>query len=441
MAVDNNPELSPETPGDTDVERSSDSAADPERRAREENLTESLDYLIRNLSLDNRATIVASLVLATPALILAKWDVLALAVAIGALVFIRMPAYRFYRRRDLTRGLLIVLAGTWAITIPVVAAIPEALAIMIFTVIGPQLLAATFLDRKLVRILIVLGTLLVFGLGFLAFTQPGAGFDEYAPGWVFNGLIIGYLTAHILFFTVDVQEVNAIRLRSLQRLEQANAELAEAESALRDSRRRLVTAADAERVRIERNIHDGAQQQLVAIAVQLNLAADLAEDGTIPSVETLRRLHGYTLDAVEELRELAQGVYPAQLAEHGLVDALRGVARRSDALTVEATGTPELEDADEVALYFVCLEAIQNATKHAGPDARIAVTIDADAAGVRAVVSDDGLGFDADGSLGSRGLTNMADRIEALGGHLTVESSPGSGTTVEAWLPAATVRP
>lgn len=425
MAVDNDVEESP--------------GPDPELRAREENLTESLDYLTRNLSLDNRATVVAALVLATPALILAKWDVFALAAAIGALVLIRLPAYRFYRRRDLTRGLLIVLAGTWAITIPVVAAIPEALAIMIFTVIGPQLLAATFLDRRVVRILIVLGTLLVFGLGFLAFTQPGAGFDEYAPGWVFNGLVIGYLTAHILFFTVDVQEVNAIRQRNMQRLENANTDLADTQSALRDSRRRLVTAADAERVRIERNIHDGAQQQLVAIAVQLNLAADLAEDGTTPSVDTLRRLHAYTLEAVEELRELAQGVYPAQLAEHGLVDAIRGVARRTANLTVTATGAPALADADELALYFVCLEAIQNASKHAGPDARIEVNINADANGVRAIVTDDGRGFDGSTAPGSRGLTNMADRIEALGGRLTIEASPGVGTTVDAWLPATTV--
>ncbi len=426
---------------ENEVEESPGTVADPEHRAREENLTESLEYLTRNLRLDNLATLVAAAVLGAPALILQQWDVMALALAIAAVVAFRLLAFPSYRRRDLTRGLLIVLAGTWAITIPVVAAIPEALAIMIFTVIGPQLLAATFLDRRLVRILIVLGTLLVCGLGFLAFTQSGAGFDEYVPGWVFNGLIIGYLTAHILFFTVDVQEVNAIRLRSLQRLEAANTELAGAESALRDSRRRLVTAADAERVRIERNIHDGAQQQLVAIAVQLNLAADLAEDGTAPTAEALRRLHGYTLDAVEDLRELAQGVYPAQLAEHGLIDGIRSVARRSTNVTVEAAGTPTIDKADEVALYFVCLEAIQNATKHAGADAEVRVGIAADPRGVRTTVSDDGAGFDASAVEGSRGLTNMADRIEALGGHLLVQSEPGRGTTVEAWLPATVAAP
>ena len=202
---------------------------------------------------------------------------------------------------------------------------------------------------------------------------------------------------------------------------------------LQASRQRLVSAQDEERRRLERDLHDGAQQHLVALKVKLNLAARQAGESAL--AETLSSLQSDTDEAIEALRALAHGIYPPLLAELGLVAAIETHARKAPiAVAVEGDHVGRYSQAVEAALYFCCLEALQNVAKYAG-DSRVVVRV-AEADGeLTLVVADDGAGFDPDATARGAGLQNMTDRVEALGGVLTIASTPGEGTTVMASLP------
>src|SRR5262245_3785828 len=200
---------------------------------------------------------------------------------------------------------------------------------------------------------------------------------------------------------------------------------------LRASRQRLVAAQDEERRRLERNLHDGAQQQLVALGVQLSLAQRQAR-GEAPDVaETLERLQAQTTDALENLRDLARGVYPPLLADQGLAAAIDAQARRSPLpVRVESDGTGRYPQEVETAVYSRTLEALQNHGKYAHPE-EVVVRLREEGGDLVFTIEDDGQGFDrATTKLGS-GLQNMFDRLEALGGELFVDSRPGEGTIVE----------
>ena len=200
---------------------------------------------------------------------------------------------------------------------------------------------------------------------------------------------------------------------------------------LRASRQRLIAAQDEERRRLERNLHDGAQQQLVALGVQLGLAQRQAEEGAPEMTETLERLQAQTAEALENLRDLARGVYPPLLADQGLAAAIDAQARRSPLpVRVESDGIGRYPQEVETAVYFCTLEALQNAAKYANPE-EVVVRLRDEGDELVFTIEDDGRGFDkATTKLGS-GLQNMSDRLAALGGELLVDSSPGEGTTVE----------
>jgi signal transduction histidine kinase len=200
---------------------------------------------------------------------------------------------------------------------------------------------------------------------------------------------------------------------------------------LRASRQRLVAAQDEERRRLERNLHDGAQQQLVALGVQLSLAQRQAREEAPEVAETLERLHAQTTDALENLRDLARGVYPPLLADQGLPAAIDAQARRSSLpVRVESDGIGRYPQEVETAVYFCTLEALQNAAKYARPQ-EVVVRMREEGGELVFTVEDDGQGFDqATTKLGS-GLQNMSDRLAALGGELFVDSRPGQGTVVE----------
>jgi signal transduction histidine kinase len=200
---------------------------------------------------------------------------------------------------------------------------------------------------------------------------------------------------------------------------------------LRASRQRLVAAQDEERRRLERNLHDGAQQQLVALGVQLSLAQRQAKKDAPLVAETLERLQAQTTDALENLRDLARGVYPPLLADQGLAAAIDAQARRSPLpVRVESDGIRRYPREIETAVYFCTLEALQNAAKYARPQ-EVVVRLREDGHELLFTIEDDGQGFDqATTKLGS-GLQNMSDRLAALGGELLVDSRPGAGTIVE----------
>jgi signal transduction histidine kinase len=205
---------------------------------------------------------------------------------------------------------------------------------------------------------------------------------------------------------------------------------------LRASRARLASAADAGRREIERNLHDGAQQRLVALRMRLaDAEAQVVSDDGLR--RSLGELGADTEETIDELRSLAHGVYPAVLVDHGLASALTSVALRAP-LTVrvdvglEGRLAPEIE----AAVYFCCVEAIQNAAKHAGAGATVTVSVQAHAGRVAFEIRDDGVGFDVHDVHGGHGLTNLHDRVAAVGGDVHVASGHGAGTTVSGDVPA-----
>jgi signal transduction histidine kinase len=206
-------------------------------------------------------------------------------------------------------------------------------------------------------------------------------------------------------------------------------------SELTASRARIVTAADDARRRIERDLHDGLQQQLVSLALQLRLAAtDVASDGV--DVGPFSAIQDGLVAAIDDLRELSQGIHPAILTEGGLRPALATLRRRSSVpVTLDITGPSRLPEPLEVALYYVVSEFLTNTAKHANATA-VTVKVETDESFVRLSFGDDGIGG-ADPQRGS-GLVGLQDRVHALGGSLDIVSRAGLGTEARAVLPLVT---
>jgi signal transduction histidine kinase len=203
---------------------------------------------------------------------------------------------------------------------------------------------------------------------------------------------------------------------------------------LRASRQRIVAAQDAERRRLERDIHDGAQQHLVALAVKLRMARTFAERDPERAAPALADVQSLIGGALETLRDLSRGIYPPALTEKGVAAALRAQGRVGGTrVSVACEGVARLDATLEAAIYFCCLEAIQNAAKHGA--AKCSVRIERANGTVAFSVTDDGPGFDPRTAQRGSGLQNMADRIAAAGGRFAIESTPGAGTTIKGALP------
>jgi signal transduction histidine kinase len=208
----------------------------------------------------------------------------------------------------------------------------------------------------------------------------------------------------------------------------------------RESRARILVNADAQRRQIEQNLHDGAQQRLVALRVQLELTEELLRQDPERGLAKLHTLGPSVEETIDEIRSLARGVYPSLLADLGLAEALRAAARMGPIhAIVQPDGVGRYPSEVESAVYFCCLEALQNAYKHAEGATTIAISL-ANGDGLRFEVRDDGAGFDVDGTPAGAGLTNMRDRLAAIGGEVTVTSSSSGGTVVSGSvvLPPAT---
>ena len=212
---------------------------------------------------------------------------------------------------------------------------------------------------------------------------------------------------------------------------------------LRASRQRLVAAQDEERRRIERNIHDGAQQQLVALAIKQRLAASLVGKDDERVRAMLEELHGETSTALEDLRDLARGIYPPLLADKGLAAAIEAQARKVQVpIAIEADRLGRFPREVESAVYFSVLEALTNVAKYAGASqATVRLANGADGLWLRFEVADDGSGFDPSRTDYGTGLQGIADRLAALNGVLEVRSEPGRGTTLTGRLPTTEVAP
>jgi signal transduction histidine kinase len=210
---------------------------------------------------------------------------------------------------------------------------------------------------------------------------------------------------------------------------------------LRASRQRLVTAQDEERRRLERNLHDGAQQQLVALAVKARLASALVGKEPAQELEMLGDLQEGLGDALETLRDLARGIYPPLLADKGLASALEAQSRKAAMpVRVETDGIGRYSQEFEAAVYFCVLEALQNASKYADAS-DVAVRLWQENGDLLFSVADDGRGFDQATTPLGTGLQNITDRLAALGGTLDIRSRPGGGTIVSGRIPVRSIEP
>ena len=200
---------------------------------------------------------------------------------------------------------------------------------------------------------------------------------------------------------------------------------------LRASRARIVASADAERRRIERDLHDGAQQRLVGLMLRLEEARELSTTDSASAANAIGELKLEVERALDEVRALAHGIYPPLLAGSGLVEALSAAAGTAPiACRVEHAAIGRYPPEIEAAVYFCCLEALQNASKHAGAGARASISLSDGEGRLTFDVSDDGAGFDPAQVDGGVGLTSMRDRLGAIGGSLEIESAPGGGASV-----------
>lgn len=203
---------------------------------------------------------------------------------------------------------------------------------------------------------------------------------------------------------------------------------------LRASRARLVEDADAERRALERQLHDGVQQQLVAIAVNLQLAGGLCETDTTSARALLDEIEHETRDVLEGLRRMAAELYPPLLDAGGLVVALRSAGAEAGIVThVEAEPLPKGRPELAATVYFCCLEALRNVALHAGRGAKARISIRVEGEAVVFVIADDGCGF-VTGQPSNGGLRRIGDRVAAFGGRLEIESVPGRGTSVSGRL-------
>jgi signal transduction histidine kinase len=233
---------------------------------------------------------------------------------------------------------------------------------------------------------------------------------------------------------IVVRAAGAYALTTLEN-ERLVAQLQKSLEDLAGSRRRIASVADRERRKIERDLHDGAQQRLVALRIKLELLAERLDEEDPESAAALRRLEVDVDGTIDDVRSFARGIYPPLLAERGLAEALRAAGRNATIATrVEADSIGRHDPEIEATIYFACMEALQNAAKHADGASGVTITLSEDPA-LHFEVHDDGNGFTATNVVNGNGLTNLRDRMAAIGGEVEVRSVLGKGTTVIGVLP------
>ncbi len=302
----------------------------------------------------------------------------------------------------------VVIVGVVAAAVPALGIAAMAWVLPCLALCTASLMLGTFVPLHRAAVLVAAAWLLLAVC--VATTQPAAA--------LFRG------PAQVAFCAVAIVS-SLILARRRHHLDVANLH----------ERRALVDAADTERRRIERNIHDGAQQQLVAIGVKAGLARTLIASDPAKAIEILDQVCADADDALRALRETTRGSYPPILADDGLVAALLAKAKGAPtSVSVQADDLGRLPKPIEIAAYYCCSEALQNAVKYANASS-IAITLRAPGGVLTGRVTDDGEGFDPSTVRRGVGMRSMAERVESLGGTFEVRSAPGAGTSITATIP------
>ena len=323
------------------------------------------------------------------------------------------------------RGLVGLAVTTWVVAIAASAALPWAFPVLVLMIVFPLVLAIPHVDRTTLVPLLVGGLVTLAVGGAIALGNDDGGiFEDIADEVELVVVTVGLVTFGLLIVST-IRRTNAAHRQVADAAVALGAQVAE-------SRRRLVQTADEERARLERDLHDGAQQHLVALGIDLRRIRSKASRGDDVEGDLAQAVDG--LDAaIAEVRSLAHGIYPPLLEVRGLPDALAAAARRSAnevAVMVDEVGRFGRDV--EAALYFCAVEALANSDKHA-PGASVDLVLERHEADICLLVADDG-GFAESASPG-RGMANMRDRAEALGGQRALGPGADGGTVVTVHVP------
>ena len=330
-------------------------------------------------------------------------------------------ALRLARRARYQQSITLACIGNWAAVLLITFVAPNLLPVMVLAALVPVVFGQPYIRWQQGLAFAVITAGCVLALGALARFLNVSHLAGQAPRWIETAFIVAALPVNA-FHILVIAWNNGAALRVSEDM------LAERAAELEASRARLITAADEERRRLERDLHDGAQQHLVALAVLIQLARTAEHARYQP---LLTEASGLVETAIAEIRRLAHGIYPPLLVSGGLAEALPAVAARAPVpVQLNLQGLGRYPASIETALYFCCSEALQNAAKHRGPGTTVTITAHADARMLTLTISDTGRGFDP-ATMGT-GLTNMTDRLSAIGGDLVIDTAPGRGTRVTA---------
>ena len=324
----------------------------------------------------------------------------------------------------------VTIVATWVVSLAITWVSPFLAPVGLLALLLPLVVVADHLGPRVRTATIVVAVALC---GLLS-AMGVARWPEYEathPVTLPTVLIVGIFVPVLVSVLVAGLRDNVIRL-------------SERTTELEESRARLAVAAVEARRSIERDLHDGAQQRLASIAVDLGRATRMFDQDPPQARRIVHGLQGQLEAAIRELRDLAHGIYPPLLGERGLVGALPAAARRTILpCTVDMHSLGRHSPLVEAAVYFCCTEAIHNADRHSGGSIITVQAADDEGPGrgLRFSVTDDGHGFDPAAVRSTHGLTGMRDRIRAAGGELRIVSAPGRGTTVEGYFPHGTRQP
>lgn len=326
---------------------------------------------------------------------------------------------RLARRGRYSQSISLVCITNWISAVLVTVVNPNFLAVMALVALVPVVFAEPYIRWQRGLAFTVITAICVLVMAMLARFLPIPEAVQHGPRWLETLVIVVGLPFNALHLLIIVWN-NAAALRT------SEGQLAEHAAELTASRTRLITAADEERRRLERDIHDGAQQHLVALSVLLGLARN-AENGNHQGL--LDEASELVDTSIVEIRRLAHGIYPPLLVSGGLAEALPTLAARATVpVHLDLDSLARYPSSTEAALYYCCSEALQNAAKHAGPGTTVTVAARADGAALNLSISDNGRGFDP--ATVGHGLVNMRDRLAAIGGTLMIDTAPGRGTRI-----------
>jgi signal transduction histidine kinase len=346
---------------------------------------------------------------------------LAIAAISAAQCLVLAVALSLARRGRHQQSITLACIGNWITVCLITFVAPALLPAMVLIALVPVVFAQPYIgwQRGLTFAAITAGC--VLAVASAARFQHFIHLAGEPPRWIETAFIVIALPVNA-FHILVIAWNNAAALAVSEQM------LAERAAEVEASRGRLITAADEERRRLERDLHDGAQQHLVALAVLIQLARNADEQKYQP---LLTEASGLLDNAIVEIRRLAHGIYPPSLVSGGLPRALSAVAAHSQIpIHLDLQGLGRYPPSIEAALYFCCSEALQNAAKHGGIGAEVTITARTDARKLTVTIADTGPGFEP--ATTGTGLSNMTDRVSAIGGTVTIDTAPGRGTCITA---------